>query len=100
MELTIHVHPVRAGSLSSAAGQFGVVLGTVGAALSLALGFGFSRGLPGLALSGVLMLAGVAQLCVWERYHRRVRTRRPDLVWMYVATGWAIPAALVLSVLL
>ncbi|MBL8963270.1 MAG: hypothetical protein JNK70_04290 [Phycisphaerae bacterium] len=96
MELTLHVHPIRAGSATSAAGMFGVVLGIVGALLVLVLGIGFSRGLAVLATGGFLVAAGVVQLCVWERYHRRVRTGRPDLVWVYVASGWVIPAALLL----
>ncbi len=97
-ELMIHVHPRHAGARTSGLGMFGVVLGLVLCVLSSLLGLrhGLISAIPGV----LLFVAAVVQLSLWDRYYRRIRLRRRDLLWVYIASGWAIPGIIVLRMFL
>lgn len=95
VELMLHIHPRFApGSVSSATGTFGIVLGLVMCVVATLIGLtsGWMRAVPPV----FLFVTGVVQLVLWEKYHRRVRARRPDMLWVYTCSGWAIPAIIVL----
>lgn len=99
MELMLHVHPRHVGPRTSAVGMVGILIGLVANVLITLLGLsskGFYALVPGIAL----FVLGIFQLAVWEKYYRRIRARRRDLLWIYVCSGWAILAITVGSAFL
>lgn len=94
-ELFFHIHPSRTGGEKKLAlGMFGIIAGLVLSMLAFLVGL--HRGLATALPAVFLFAAGVVQLSLWEKYFRRIRARRRDLLWIYVASGWAIPFIILL----
>ncbi len=92
--LAIHVHPRNVASGSSATGMLGVVVGIMASLVAALLSV--RHGAGAIVLSLLFLTAAIVQLSLWEYYFRRVRAQRRDMLWVYTCSGWAIPAIIVL----
>lgn len=92
--VAIHIHPRNVASGSSTAGMLGLVVGIVASLVAALLSV--RHGTTAVVLSLLFLTAAIVQLSLWEQYFRRVRAQRRELLWVYTCSGWAIPAIIVL----